>query len=249
MDPSERVERAGSFGAAADIYERGRPSYPAQAVEWLVPAGARRVLDLGAGTGKLTRPLCEGGWDVVAVEPSEGMRDQLARAVPAVPALAGSAEDIPLGDGSVDAVVVAQAWHWVDPGRAVPEVARVLAPGGQLGLVWNIRDERADWVAQLNRIVHAYGTPLGGGLGVDAIGAPFGPVERHTVEWRYRLSRSELFDLLASRSYVITLPAADRSTLLAEIGALLDNHPALAGASEIMMPYVTQCFRTRLPAS
>lgn len=249
MDSSEREARRGSFGAAADIYERGRPSYPADAVEWLVPAAARKVVDLGAGTGKLTRLIHERGWDVVAVEPSEGMREQFARAVPGVPALAGSGEDIPLEDGSVDAVVVAQAWHWVDPELAVPEVGRVLTPGGQLGLVWNLRDEREDWVAELNRIVRYYGTPLDGQNGVEAIAAPFGPIERHTVEWQYHLNRSELVDLLTSRSYVIRLSDADRSVLLADIDTLLDTHPAVAGATEIVLPYVTECFRTRLPAS
>jgi SAM-dependent methyltransferase len=246
MDPSERSAKAASFGVAADIYERGRPSYPADAVEWLVPATARRVLDLGAGTGKLTRQLVEHGLDVVAVEPSEGMREQLGRAVPAAVVLAGSAEDIPLAGASVDAVVVAQAWHWVDPDRAIPEIARILTPGGQLGLVWNIRDDRVDWVAHLNRLMHAHGNPLAEGLGVHSITAPFGPVEHHTVEWRYPLTRAQVVDLVASRSYVITLPAADRSALLAEIATLLDTHPALAGVTEIAMPYLTRCFRARL---
>ncbi len=144
-----RKAQAASFGAAAATYERARPSYPDEAIGWLLPPGARRVLDLGAGTGKLTRGLVGRGLGVVAVEPSAGMRDQLARVLPGVTVLAGTAEEIPLADHAVDAVLVAQAWHWVDPARAVPEAARVLAPGGRLGLLWNIRDERADWVAEL----------------------------------------------------------------------------------------------------
>lgn len=246
MDSTERMAYAGSFGAAADVYERGRPSYPAEAVEWLVPATARRVLDLGAGTGKLTRQLIEHGLDVVAVDPSEGMRDQLARAVPGVAVLAGSAETIPLLDASVDAVVVAQAWHWVDPQRAIPEIARVLAPGGQLGLVWNIRDEQVDWVADLNRLIHTHGNSLADGLGVHSVTAPFGLVEHHTVQWNSHVTRAQLFDLVTSRSYVITLRAADRSALLAEVRTLLDTHPTLAGVSEIALPYRTRCFRARL---
>src|ERR1017187_2208001 len=146
--------QAASFGAAADVYERGRPSYPAKAIDWLLPPGGRRGLDPGAGTGKLTRQLRDRGLDVVAVGPSEGMRAQLSESVADIRVYPGSAEEIPLDDGSVDVVLVAQAWHWVDPGRAVPEVARVLSGGGQLGLLWNVRDERPDWVAQFGRIIH-----------------------------------------------------------------------------------------------
>ena len=194
-DEDRRREQAASFGAAAAAYERGRPPYPAEAIDWLLPPGATRVLDVGAGTGKLTRQLAERGLDVVAVEPLEGMREQLARAVPGVPVYPGTAEDIPLPDGSVQAVLLAQAWHWVDPARAVPEVARVLVPGGQLGLVWNIRDERVDWVAQLGRIVHDPGE-ADGSRGITSVRSitspPFGPLQRHTVDWTHRLTRDQL---------------------------------------------------------
>jgi SAM-dependent methyltransferase len=234
-----------SFGSAAGAYQRGRPSYPAEAIDWLVPADARRVLDLGAGTGKLTRLLCDRGLEVIAVEPSSGMRTELARALPDVALLAGTAEAIPLADGSVDSVLVAQAWHWVDPVRAVPEVARVLAPAGRLGLVWNVRDEREDWVAQLGRLIHPHGEE-DGGIRNPTVGPPFGPLERHQVEWRYRLRPEALIDLVTSRSYVITLPKADRLALLAEVQELIDTHPALAGADDVVIPYVAHCFRAGL---
>jgi SAM-dependent methyltransferase len=254
MTPGERRRaQAASFGAAAAAYERGRPPYPPRGIGWLLPGGAAHVLDLGAGTGKLTRQLRDLGLDVTAVEPSERMREQLRQAVPGVAALAGTAERIPLPDRSVDAVLVAQAWHWVQPAAAVPEVARVLAPGGWLGLLWNIRDEREDWVARLGTIMRGNRDGTDGSYPGTAeisqappVGPPFGPVERRDVEWVHRLSPGSLTDMVASRSYVITLPAADREALLSEVRHLVRTHPALAGADEIALPYVTRCWRTWL---
>ncbi len=240
IDPAQ----AFSFGAAADAYERGRPTYPEEAVGWLVPAGAHRVADVGAGTGKLTRLLLGRGLDVVAVEPDPGMRAQLARAVPGVPVLAGTAEQLPLPDQSVDAVLLAQAWHWVDPARAVPEAARVLAPGGRLGMVWNLRDERVAWVAELGRIVH--GDENTAQDRAPEPGPPFGPAERFSVHWVNELSRSMLLDMVASRSYVITRPPAERTAILRDVQRLLDTHPAVAGTGLIELPYVTVCFRATL---
>ena len=245
-DEARRREQATSFGAAAGAYERGRPPYPAAAIDWLLPPGAARVLDVGAGTGKLTRQLAARGLDVVAVEPLPGMREQLARAVPGIPVHPGTAEDIPLPDGSVDAVLAAQAWHWVDPARAVPEVARVLVPGGQLGLVWNMRDDRADWVAQLGQILHDPGEGDGSRGGAVAIGPPFGPVQHRTIEWTHRLTRDQLLDMVSSRSYVITMPAVQRAEVLAAVGRLADTHPDLAGRAELELPYRTECFRAQL---
>jgi SAM-dependent methyltransferase len=241
----DRSAQAASFGAVAATYERGRPSYPAEAIDWLLPPGAQRVLDLGAGTGKLTRQLRERGLEVVAVEPSDGMREQLTRSVRDVPVLAGSAEKIPLEDGSVDVVLVAQAWHWVDPGRAVPEVARVLAGGGELGLLWNDRDEREEWVAQLGRIL-AGDQDRDISSSAPVVGPPFGPVERLDVEWRSHLTPDTVIDLVASRSYIITMPPGERAARLAAVRHLLDTHPALAGRDEVVLPYVTRCSRAFL---
>jgi SAM-dependent methyltransferase len=240
--------QANSFGAVAEVYERGRPPYPAEAVGWLIPARAARVADVGAGTGKLTRQLRERGLDVIAVEPSPRMREQLRRALPAVPVLGGTAEQIPLAGGSVDLVLVAQAWHWVDPARAVPEVARVLAPGGRLGLLWNRRAEDEPWVADLSTIIGSRGTP-GSGRPAPEIGPPFGPAGRRSVEWVHRLSRAEMTDWAASRSYVITLPDERRRGVLGQVRELLCTHPALAGREEIALNMVTHCFRADLPVS
>jgi SAM-dependent methyltransferase len=238
-------QQANSFGAVAGVYERGRPSYPAEAIDWLIPARARRVADVGAGTGKLTRQLRDRGLDVIAVEPSAGMREELHRAVPGVPVLAGTGEHIPLADGTVDVVTVAQAWHWVDPERAVPEVARVLARGGRLALLWNRRAEDEEWVADLSTIVGSRGTP-GSSRHFPEIGPPFAPVERRSVDWVYRLSRAEMIDWVASRSYVITLPDERRHEVLAQVQDLLDTHPALAGEDEITLNMVTRCSRADL---
>lgn len=241
-DARFRSTQAGSFGAVAGTYDRSRPGYPPEAVAWLVPPGAQRVLDLGAGTGQLTRLLVARGLDVVAVEPSGGMREQLARSLASVPVLRGSAEDIPLGDGAVDAVLVAQAWHWVDVERAVPEVARVLKPGGRLGLVWNVRDERVGWVAELGRIMHR-GAEQDMGATSPRVGTPFGPVERHDLEWVNPVTLETLLELVQSRSYVITMSAQERASVLAEVRELAAHHPDLAGRSVIDMPYLTHCSR------
>jgi SAM-dependent methyltransferase len=240
-------EQAASFGAAADVYERARPQYPRQAVDWLLPPAARRVLDLGAGTGKLTRGLAGRGLDVTAVEPSDGMRAELARVLPGVTVLAGSAEAIPLGPGTADAVLVAQAWHWVEPARAVPEVARVLVPGGRLGLIWNVRDERVDWVAELSRIIHPDKRVVDDNASdAPVVGPPFGPLERLDVEWVSPATPAGLIDLVSSRSYFITMEPAERAARLRRVRELLDTHPDLAGAAEFGLPYVTRCYRAQL---
>ncbi|WP_250037710.1 class I SAM-dependent methyltransferase [Paractinoplanes maris] len=240
----DRAAHAQSFGPAAEIYERGRPSYPAEALDWLLPAGRPHVVDLGAGTGKLTRQIRDRGLDVTAVEPSAGMLDQLRVSVPDVKAVLGSAEEIPLPDGSADVVLVAQAWHWVDPARAVPEIDRVLSPGGRLGLMWNVRDERAGWVRRLGEII---GSPEQNRD--TTVGGPFGPVETATFEWSELIGPERLIDLVASRSYVILLQPDERAGLLSEVRRLMATHPDLVGRTEFTLPYVTECARaTLLPA-
>jgi SAM-dependent methyltransferase len=241
-----RRAQATSFGAAAEAYERGRPPYPSAAIDWLVPAHATRVVDLGAGTGKLTRQLRERGLDVIAVEPSAGMRDQLRRAVPGVRVLGGKGEQLPLAAGSVDAILVAQAWHWVEPSLAIPEAARVLAPGGRLGLLWNRRIEAVDWVSELSSIMGSNRSPDAGRHRPE-IGPPFGPAERFNVDWVHHLSPDAMIDWVASRSYVITLPEAQRESVIGQVRRLIDDHPALAGDDEIAIRMVTRCTRADLP--
>jgi len=238
-------DQATSFGSSADVYERGRPGYPAEAIDWLLPEGAQHVVDLGAGTGKLTRLLLDRVDRVTAVEPSEGMREQLIRAVPTAQVLPGSAERLPLDGESFDAVLAAQAWHWVDPARAVPEVARVLKPGGTLGLVWNIRDETVPWVAALGDLMH-FGSDSSLESENPRVGPPFGPVERRDFRWSNPVTADDVVAMVASRSYVITRPEAEQEALFDRVRELLATHPDLAG-SALEVPYVARCSRAFLP--
>jgi SAM-dependent methyltransferase len=232
-----------SFGEEAAAYERGRPSYPPEAIDWLLPTGAHTVLDLGAGTGKLTVRLVERGLDVIAVDPIQEMLEVLSSSLPDTPALLGTAEEIPLPDDSVDSVLVAQAWHWFDVDRAVREISRVLRPGGRLGLVWNTRDERMGWVKDLGRIIghedHALEQKV-------TLPEPFAATERAQFEWTSYLTPQALVDLVASRSYCITSPAEVRTRTLDRVRELLKTHPALANTTGLALPYVTVGIRATL---
>jgi SAM-dependent methyltransferase len=227
------------------VYAEARPTYPNEAVDWLVPGKPNRVLDLGAGTGKLTEVLVKRGFDVVAVDPSREMLDELEKRLPAVEAIVGAAEHLPLPDASVNAVTVAQAWHWVDAEKAVPEIARVLRPGGTLGLVWNTRDESVDWVAQLGEI-------MGGTAHYDMddgepiIGPPFGETERWQTTWTQTVTRNDLLNLVRSRSYFLVKSEADQQATLAAVTELLNQHPALRSSDTLELPYLTECYRARL---
>ena len=147
------TDRARSFGSVAEAYDRGRPTYPAEAVAWLAGGEAKVVLELAAGTGKLTRELVDQGHAVFATEPDEAMLEVLRQRVPEVSAKVATAEEIPANDRSVDVVVVAQAFHWFDHQAALPEIARVLKPGGHVALVWNSRDERIPWVRRMGDLL------------------------------------------------------------------------------------------------
>jgi SAM-dependent methyltransferase len=246
VDPGDpaTIRSARSFGTAASVYRQARPGYPAEAVHWLI-GDAARVLDLGAGTGKLTEALVALDRDVIAVDPVEEMLEELELAVPGVPRILGIAEDIPLEDASVDAVVAGQAWHWFDPERAVPEIARVLKPGGVLGLVWNSRDIRADWLSRAGELMKERHDASATFEGYVKIGRPFGPIEEHTVEWSERMSRTRFLDLVRSRSTFITASPDEQRATIAALETLLDTHPDVAGAKELAVPYVTHCFRAR----
>lgn len=239
-----------SFGQAAAAYEAGRPGYPAEAVAWLLEpvshVAGPRVADVGAGTGKLTRTLRDLGAETVAVDPDAEMLTTLHAAVPDVPTFVGSAEALPLPDASVDAVMLGQAWHWVDPAAGSVEVARVLRPGGVLGLVWNIRDETVPWVARLTTAMRGSHAEMLLAAGDPPVGPPFEELEESRWSWERAVTREMLTAMVRSRSYVITAGAAERARIEREVGELFDEIGAI-GTAEVPLPYVTRAYRAVRP--
>jgi SAM-dependent methyltransferase len=244
---------AEGFERAADAYERGRPGYPEPAVAWLVEAlgigPGRAVVDLAAGTGKLTRQLLPSGAQLVAIEPVAGMRARLAGSLPGLRVVAGTAEAMPLAAGAADVVVVGQAFHWFDGARALAEAHRVLRPGGGLGLVWNVRDESVPWVAQLTRIIepHRGDAPRyqsGRWRAAFAATSLFEPLRGRAFGQAQRCDRATVRDRIGSVSFVASLDPAARAEVLAQVDDLLDHHPALRGRPSVTLPYRTDVFWT-----
>jgi len=230
-----------SFRAVADAYDRSRPGYPAEAAQWLAGATPVRVVELGAGTGRLTEELARLGHEVLATDPLEEMLAHLHRRLPDVPTACASAERIPLPDRTVDVAVSAQAFHWFDTDRALPEIARVLRPGGALALVWNEWDVRIPWVRRLRGLLDAapeQGTDpthtlIGSGL--------FGFVDTATFRFWQPLDPGRLRDLALSRSSVATMADSDRAAVLERVDALYEEYGR--GADGMLLPYVTKCYR------
>jgi ubiquinone/menaquinone biosynthesis C-methylase UbiE len=234
------VDRARSFGSVAEAYDRGRPAYPADAVAWLAGGEARVVLELGAGTGKLTRELVDQGHAVFATDPDEAMLAVLRERVPEVSAKVATAEEIPANDRSVDVVVVAQAFHWFDHGAALPEIARVLKPGGHVALVWNSRDERIPWVRRMGDIL--------GRQDLDTSSSEhlvhsdlFGFMEEASFKHWQEIDRETILDMARSRSSFAVMDEDERERHLAEVRAFYDDFGR--GMDGMQIPYVTRCYR------
>lgn len=213
------LAQARSFGAVADAYDRVRPGYPDRAVDALLPDGAQRAVDVGAGTGKLTAALVARGLRVIAVEPDEKMQRVLASRVPAADVRTGTAEHLPVEDDSTDAVVFGQSWHWTDSTRAAAEAARVLRSGGQLGLVWNMSDDRVPWVAELRRLSRSKSSIVE----FDGPESLPGFCEGHRLDvaWVHTLPRDEMLALVQTWSSVSTMSEADRRAVVEAAAKLL----------------------------
>jgi SAM-dependent methyltransferase len=235
----------------AVLYDRARPSYPPEAVAFaLEPLRGRpdlRAVDVGAGTGKLTQQLCAAGVTTLAVEPAPGMRKVLKHTVSRAQVLAGSAEELPLPDGSVDLVAVGQAFHWFDRDRAVPELARVLRPGGRLALFYNSRDTSVAWVRALADVIGDHADHAGAHRERDPeVLGPFAPEAYGEFRHQQELNADGLADLVGSRSYAIRMPPAERAALLDRVRVLARTHPQLVGRQHFFMPYVAGVQRYRL---
>jgi SAM-dependent methyltransferase len=244
---------ASGFAAAATSYEQGRPAYPAAAITHLAAslgiAPESRVVDLGSGTGKLTRLLRPMGARLLALEPVESLRRTFAQVLPDIWLAGGVAEALPLHDGSVDAVVAGTCFHWFDGPIALREIHRVLRPGGRLGLLWNARDLSVDWVKQMVALVATYmhGDPPRY-EGSSAWRAPF---ENSTLFTQLQLrqfpfvqsgDRQMVLARVASTSFVAALPEPEKQRVLGEVEALLDRHPTTQNTPTIDFPYVADVY-------
>jgi len=250
MNDSIHQFAAKGFNTSSDAYERGRPEYPQDAVDFLISAlnlnKASSVIDLGAGTGKLTKMLGKSGAKIVAVEPVEGMRKKFSSVLPEVEILDGTAEKIPLKDESVDAVVVAQAFHWFNGEAALPEIHRILKPTGKIGLIWNARDESTPWVAQLTEIIDPYER-----------GAP----RYKSGEWRKSFDKTTLFskleysrfgyiqkgdvdmivDRVGSISFIASLAESEKRIVLDKVRELASRNTK-GSEGLVELPYRTDVF-------
>ncbi|MGD1012187.1 MAG: class I SAM-dependent methyltransferase [Acidimicrobiales bacterium] len=241
------AERAMSFGAVADGYDRYRPAPPAEAIDWVLPLDAVDVIDLGAGTGAVARLLRDRvPGRVAAVEPDARMREVLVRRSPGVIAVGGRAEALPFVGAKFDAVAVASAWHWMDLDLSVPEIARVLRPGGRLGVLWSGPDRSVTWVAEL----------LGGGElanetrhrssrhRVELVpGGPFADPETTVIRWAMSMTREDLVGLAGTYSAVITRPPGERKWFLGRVEQLAMKHLGPSPGATIEVPMRCRCWR------
>jgi len=237
------------FSIEAQAYARGRPDYPAGVLPWFLRRiECRRVVDMGAGTGKFTALLAQNCTEVIAVEPGDAMRFLLEAYLPSLCAIDGNAEAIPLDTASADALFCAQAFHWFATNAALEEIHRVLTPGGMLGLVWNVRDESVDWVAAITEIITPY-----------EINVP----RFYTGDWRKIFpsthfsalesasfahthigpAQEVIIDRIMSVSFIASLPEIEKCKVNFQLQSLIASHSALRDQEIIEFPYITEAYR------
>lgn len=243
------VERSDEYGMAGfrdgERYQSARPDYPHSAVAFLVDSlgidDDAHVLDLGAGTGIFTGQLMPFCAHITAVEPTSGMRSVLSRRLPEVTVLDGRDVDIPLESGSVDCVVVAQAFHWFDAPRAMEEIHRVLVDGGRLGLLWNERDETVPWVADLGRAMRWPADQpyeVGRDFSTVLASGPFVNIERRKFTHRQFLDHEGLMQRVLTTSYIAVLDEDERASVMNDVKKVVDPLP-----ETVELPYVTDVYR------
>lgn len=242
------------YSSGADIYEAGRPDYPAAVLDWLrdivgIRAG-RSVLEVGAGAGAFTSRLIATGARICAVEPVEAMRARLARRAPGAWVVAGTAGSLPVRDASMDAVVCAQSFHWFATRQALAEFHRVLVPGSVLALVWNVRDETVPWVNRLLALTDAYeaDTPryAKGEWQQAFAGSGFVELDRREAGHSHVGSVDQVvMARTLSVSFVAALPSEERHALRGRLLRFIEEEPALAGQTEVVFPYRTMMYAYR----
>ncbi len=250
-DPQLHPTAVSGFSSQAEAYAKARPEYPSEAAAWLRDSlGIRptsRVLEVGAGTGKFTKLLVATGAEVIAVEPVTAMRDRLQELFPNLRSVEGMAERLPFPDGAFDAVVCAQSFHWFATAQVLDEFARVLRAGGQLGLIWNVRDESEGWVARLGDLwrekegeLPRYSPEL---LATVFPHPEFGPLARQDA--RHSQSgpvETVVLERMRSISFVAAMPPQEQEAFLARAQEIIDQEPSLAGATSVTFPYITNMF-------
>ncbi|HVY21835.1 MAG TPA: methyltransferase domain-containing protein [Steroidobacteraceae bacterium] len=253
MNNDVNVYAAKGFQTAADAYERGRPDYPQDAIDFLIAQLGLKtgaiVADVGAGTGKFTRRILKSRARVIGVEPVEGMRRKFSAILPDSEILDGTAERLPFDDQVLDAIVVAQAFHWFDGDRALNEFHRVLKPGGMVGLIWNARDESAAWLKQLGSIIDRYeGTAprykSGKWKGAFSATTLFAPLQHAVFSHAQEGDVNMVVDRVLSISYIASLATNDRQMIARQVRELIEMHPDIQSSAHISVPYHTDVFVT-----
>jgi SAM-dependent methyltransferase len=263
LPAEERNKRSGSFGSVATHYERYRPGPPSVAVDWILSSQRTgRIIDLGAGTGALTRLLVERADEVIAIEPDDRMRSVLVEQVPSARALAGRGESMPLPDSYAEAVIASSSWHWMDVVPTLLEVGRVLVPGGVLGALWAGPDPEGAFLVQAQSALARGSSDAAGPKSEFAdvmigesdrptpileipSGVPFDQPEHEIFRWEVALSADDLIGLLGTFSWIITLPDDTRERLFAEARRLLGELLGIEGDVTVDVAYRADAWRSR----